>query len=144
MEILYSILDRYAVGDRIQLAFWRFSGHEPLCLLFWPCTKPFSAPNSSISVWPHCASSTKLITCVINNTGLTTMQISPENSQPYLALSGPYLSGAPAQLEEDCYISLYWGFKPKSPAHCRAGPLMLCSTHCVLVTVAVSSFWIDL
>ena len=94
----------------------------------------------------------KLTTWVNNNTGLTTLQISLENSQPWLALSEPYLSGAPAQLKEDSCISLYWGFASLSlqkhsepapgcrPAHCRTGLLVPCSTHCVLVTVAVSSF----
>ena len=29
--------------------------HESHFLLAWPCSKPFSAPNSHISVGPHCA-----------------------------------------------------------------------------------------
>ena len=34
--------------------------HKPLVLLAWLCTKFFSALNSSVSVWPHCVSGTKL------------------------------------------------------------------------------------
>ena len=34
-------------------------------LLAWPCSKPFSAPNSDVLVvvWPHCASSAQ--TCIL-------------------------------------------------------------------------------
>lgn len=32
--------------------------HEPPVLLAWPCNKPFSAPNSEVSVWLHHASGT--------------------------------------------------------------------------------------
>ena len=33
-----------------------FGGQKPPCLFARPCNKPFSAPDSNGSVWPHCAS----------------------------------------------------------------------------------------